>query len=612
MNKTPHSSNDRDATVPESVLEEFEDAWQTGAAPSIAEFLGRAASRSSTERPVDARALLEELVRIDLEYRWRCSGSLSGSEAGSLPRLPVLENYLERFPALGPVGEMPRDLVAEEYRVRRQWGDKPDAWEYVDRFPHLAAVLPTSLLEIDRESALERRRAVKERADNGMAGFRDAVGDDVSLGQFVRCLVRSGLMTADEIDAVQRRMPNDQRPTSAAELAGFLCEQQVLTDYQTGVLSRGSSDYLVLGDYALLEILGSGGMGTVFRAQHRRMRRSVALKVLPENQLNSPEAVERFHREVEAAGRVSHPNIVTAFDAREDDGLHYLVMEYVEGEDLARMVKHHGPLHARQAIDCALQAARGLACAHAAGIVHRDVKPSNLLRNSEGIVKVLDLGLARLERRESNPLEPSVHSELTEMGITMGTVGFMAPEQAIDSRQADPRADIDSLGCTLYYLLTARPMFPGRSKMQELIAHREESPPALRDMLPGLPESLDRVWQQMVSRRPTDRQESMEEVIEQLQQIIDSGELPAEEQTVHVRHAAGGGDGEASTDRHGMSGLKTDPARTGAPVAPTLPGGAALANSDSSGRIISRTVLATLGSVVVGGLLVMGAMSWRR
>ncbi|MCA9117904.1 MAG: serine/threonine protein kinase, partial [Planctomycetaceae bacterium] len=432
---------------------------------------------------------------------------------------------------------------------------------------------------------------------------------------FIRCLVNSGLMTAEDVEAVQRRLPDDRRPTSAAEFAGYLCEQQVLTDYQTGVLSRGSSDYLVLGDYELQEILGSGGMGTVFRARHRRMRRTVALKVLPESQLDSAEAVERFHREVEAAGRVDHPNIVRAFDAREDDGLHYLVMEYVEGEDLARQVRHSGPLSPRQAVDCILQAARGLACAHANGIVHRDVKPSNLLRDGQGVIKVLDLGLARLERPDAGTTRNADRCELTEMGITMGTVGYMAPEQAIDSRQADERADVYGLGCTLYYLLTGQAMFPGRTKMQELIAHREETPPGLRETLPGLPESLDATYRKMVSRRPENRFQSMESVIAELERIQATGDLPPDEadlrRTQRENPPVNSSD---STDRHGQSISQTDPARQSSPASKAADDEttrtSGVSPAPASRQLDLRTILATLGCVLAGGLLVLVAMTW--
>ena len=222
----------------------------------------------------------------------------------------------------------------------------------------------------------------------------------------------------------------------------------------------------------------------------------------------------RFKREIEAAGRVKHPNLVPAFDSAEDRGVHFLVMDFVEGCDLDQLVRARGPMSAAFAIDCVIQAARGLEAAHAAGIVHRDVKPGNLMLENGGTVRVLDLGLARIVEA-ANPFAKTatVDVRLTGSGICMGTVDYMAPEQAEDSRQADYRSDIYSLGCTLFYLLTGREPYPGPTALKRMMAHQEHPIPNLRAARPDAPIRLESVFQKMMAKQPADRPAAMGEVI---------------------------------------------------------------------------------------------------
>ena len=271
---------------------------------------------------------------------------------------------------------------------------------------------------------------------------------------------------------------------------------------------------LQLGAYRIVRRLGQGGMGTVFLAEHVRMERLVALKVLSPQMTRDPHSVKRFQREVKAAAKLSHPNIVTAFDADEARGLQILVMEYVEGTDLAARVKTKGPLTVLDAIECTLQAARGLAFAHQKGVVHRDIKPANLLIDGAGVVKVLDMGLARI-----GELEESATAGLTSTGTIMGTAEFMAPEQALDTRTAGAPADIYSLGCTLYYLLTGKAPFTGDTLMKILLAHRDRSVPKLGDVRADAPVRLDSLFQRMVAKQVGDRSQSMAEVIAELEAI---------------------------------------------------------------------------------------------
>jgi serine/threonine protein kinase len=201
----------------------------------------------------------------------------------------------------------------------------------------------------------------------------------ISLQQFVDNLVQSGLMTAGEVAAFRETLPPNRQAADAQALARELILAGKLTRYQAQCVYQGKTKGWLFGEYVILDKIGQGGMGQVLKARHRTMERIVALKILPPKSVDSPEAVKRFRREVRAAARLSHPNIVMAHDAGEHHGVHFLAMEYVEGKDLSSVVKERGRLEVRQALDCVLQAAKGLAYAHRQGVIHRDIKPGNLL-----------------------------------------------------------------------------------------------------------------------------------------------------------------------------------------------------------------------------------------
>ncbi|HEX5273224.1 MAG TPA: serine/threonine-protein kinase, partial [Gemmataceae bacterium] len=279
-------------------------------------------------------------------------------------------------------------------------------------------------------------------------------------------------------------------------------------------LRAGRGNELVLGQYVILSLLGQGGMGKVLKARHRLMDRVVALKVIRPNLLAEPRAVSRFHREIKAVSRLSHPNIVAAFDANQVGNTHFLVMEYVEGTDLQRLVKEHGPLPTGLACDCVRQAALGLQHAHEEGLVHRDIKPANLLLHrppapgSPVVVKVLDMGLARLHAEEGDGL--------THTGAVMGTPDYIAPEQATDAHLVDIRADLYSLGCTLYYLLTGEPPFPGGTAMEKLFKHRYVAPRPVEVRRPELPPAVAAVVAKLMAKRPEARYQTPGELAEAL------------------------------------------------------------------------------------------------
>lgn len=501
-----------DSGVFDAALDAFEEAWQQGVPPRLKDFLP--ADLSGPAR----RDILLDLVKIDLDNRWRRASRGRAQPAvppplGStrpLPDRPLIEDYLDRFPELGSREAPPIDLLREEYWIRHCWGDRPEHREYLKRFPQQSAELETALVRADADLSREPVRARDLLARNGAANPSRSVD---TIPAFLEALREHRVLRAGQLKQLMHDELLGHFPDTRA-LARNLIERGWLTPYQANQVLQGNAASLVLGSYVLLERAGEGATGKVFKARHQGMDRIVALKVIRPELLRNPEAVQRFYQEIQAASRMSHPNVVHAYDAGPVGDTHFLAMEYVEGTNLHRLVQQAGPLPIEQACDYVRQAALGLHHAFANGLVHRDVKPSNLLVETAGdrpgYVKILDLGMARWER----PIDERGNGPLTDDGTVMGTPDFMSPEQAQDARAVDIRSDLYSLGCTIYYLLTGQVPFPRDTFIQKVDAQRFEQPQPLEELRPDVPAWLADVVRRLMAKRPEERIQTPLEVAE--------------------------------------------------------------------------------------------------
>jgi serine/threonine protein kinase len=322
---------------------------------------------------------------------------------------------------------------------------------------------------------------------------------------------QSGILEEKDLDAYLRGRP-EALPSNPAQSAAVLVRDGLLTGFQAGQILKGKHrGFLIAGKYKLLEHLGTGGMANVFLCEHVSMRRRVALKVLPQAQAQDPGAVERFYREARAVATLDHPNIVRAHDIDRDGKLHFLVMEYVDGSSLQDIVRKKGPLPLDRAAHYIRQAAVGLDAAEHAGLVHRDIKPGNILVDRSGTVKILDMGLARFFRDEGDDI-----TKKFDENCVLGTADYCAPEQALNSHAVDIRVDIYSLGATFYFVLTGRPPFGGGTTAQKIIWHQVKEPTPVRELRPEVPEGLAAIVAKMMAKRVEDRYQTPAEVYEAL------------------------------------------------------------------------------------------------
>ncbi|MBL8890250.1 MAG: serine/threonine protein kinase [Planctomycetaceae bacterium] len=296
---------------------------------------------------------------------------------------------------------------------------------------------------------------------------------------------------------------------TASDMARHLIRQQVITTWQAEKLLSGKTKGFFLGKYKLLEPLGAGGMSFVYLAENQLLGQRRAIKVLPKSKVTDSSYLERFYREARAAAQLNHPNIVRTFDIDQQGDQHYMVMEYIEGEDLSSLVKRVGPLPIGDAVNYLRQTAAALQHAHRAGLIHRDVKPGNLLLNKQGQVKLLDLGLAKFTGQASDLTV--VHNE-----TLMGTADFLSPEQALNSHLVDLRADIYSLGGTFYFLVAGHPPFPDGTVAQRLVRHQAVDPPTLISLRPECPLFLSQMCEWMMRKKAEERCRDCGEIMDWL------------------------------------------------------------------------------------------------
>lgn len=334
---------------------------------------------------------------------------------------------------------------------------------------------------------------------------------------FLHNLRLSRLLRADDF---HRAVDRYGKLALARDVAKALVKDGLLTKFQAKMLLAGRASGFDLGAYRILDELGRGGMGRVYKALHRPMNRVVALKVLVPNVVKTEKARALFQREVEAAAQLHHPNIVLAYDAGALDGRHFLAMEFVDGPNLESLVRARGALPVGAACGLIVQVAAALHYAHSRGMVHRDVKPANLVLADTPhpgaplpTVKVLDFGLARLARSADRTGGQTI---MTTGNTVMGTPDFLSPEQSKDLHKVDGRADLYSLGATLYFLLAGRVPFPGGTSLDKLLRHHAEEPAPLEDLRPEVPLAVVRIVRRLMAKKPEARYASAQELIDAL------------------------------------------------------------------------------------------------
>ncbi len=327
---------------------------------------------------------------------------------------------------------------------------------------------------------------------------------------------RSGIVPTDDLEKFLVGLQTSQKtPATTAEMLDRLVDAGMITRFHADRLAAGKYKGFQLGSYLILDQIGTGGMGQVYLAEHINMRRLVALKVLPPYSFDDAVARERFFREARAAGTLDHPNIVRVFDLCQEGKLLFLVMEYVEGVSLQMVVSRFGPIAVDVACHYARQVAFGLQHAHELGFVHRDIKPANVLIDHIGVIKILDLGLVRSEADRGSGLTRQLDNK-----SILGTADYVAPEQAVDSSQVDIRADIYSLGATLYFMLAGRPLFPEGRTAQKLVWQQIKEPVPIDRLRPEVPAELSSIVHRLLHKKPIDRFQTPLEVFEALEPFV--------------------------------------------------------------------------------------------
>ncbi len=328
--------------------------------------------------------------------------------------------------------------------------------------------------------------------------------------QFLSLIRKSELIDSHRLDPFLDQLAEAGPVPKPRDLAGLLIAAGLVTNFQSEQLLKGKWRGFTIGRYKVLERIGSGGMGNVYLCEHMQVRRKVAVKVLPTSQSHNPSALGRFYREARAAGVLDHPNLVKAHDIDQDGELHFLVMDYVDGSSLQHIVSRFGPMPLVRAAHCIRQAAEGLQQAYQSGLLHRDVKPANIMLDRTGTIRVLDLGLARFH--EDHDLLTLQYDD----NNVLGTADFVSPEQALNSHDVDIRTDVYSLGATFYFLLVGHPPFPTGKIAQKLIWHQVRQPTPVRQLRPQVPVGLAAIVEKMMAKNPAQRYQTPAEVVDAL------------------------------------------------------------------------------------------------
>jgi len=390
-------------------------------------------------------------------------------------------------------------------RFEQVWfrGERPVIEKFVplELEARLRRAILVELVHIDREMS---------RKTGG-----NALRADEYIARFPELSSETGLLQGDIATEVAHGQPDD-KPAKRRPRPGS----------RTAHLSTVMPGTILGGAYVIQDMISVGGMGMVFKAEHRRMQRTVAVKMLRPSLMEDRGMVARFQREAVAVAKLTHPNIVAAYDALEIDNNHFLVMEYVQGVDLASYIKQHGPLPVETAVSYILQAACGMQYAHRQGLIHRDIKPANLMLDINGTIKILDMGLARLRKGINHATSADDGTALTGLADVMGTIDFMSPEQSIDSHHVGRSADVYSLGCTLHFLLTRNPVYGGPSVVGRILAHREAPIPSLCEARAEVPAELDAIFRKMVAKTREERYRSMTPLIADLNNWCSGGAAP--------------------------------------------------------------------------------------
>jgi serine/threonine protein kinase len=356
-----------------------------------------------------------------------------------------------------------------------------------------------------------------------------------SVEELLQLIRKSGMIDEAKLGSyLQRREFARGLPSDPRDFADDLVRDGVLTYFQAEQYLLGKWRGFTIGKFKLLERVGVGGMGQVFLCEHMFMKRRVAVKVLPPAKAEQPAALGRFYREARAAGSLQHNNVVRTHDIDQDGNLHFIVMDYVDGADLLSIVKKFGQMNIDRAVSYIHQTAVGLDYAFRSGLIHRDIKPGNVLVDRKGVARILDMGLARFYKDHSDQLTMKYDDK-----IVLGTADYVAPEQVANSHSVDIRADVYGLGATFYFLLAGHPPFPVGTVSQKLLWHRTKEPTPIQEIRPEVPDGLAQILARMMAKDPKARYQTPAQVAADLERWLSPNtQLPTDDEMPQLSLAA--------------------------------------------------------------------------